>query len=206
VSTWKSGKKTQVVQSYSRKDASDTFAWHARISKHPAEELSFDDLWGALSDDHYNKEAQYIGALKRAEKLNDTDLGEVWALHYTFPPPVSPRVFTQLLFKHLDVDESNPSQKRTGYIIQLPFDVEDEEVKQGKRVVKGKYVSVERFRELESEEGEDGRGGYVVEWRMATCSTPGGLIPTWISERSIPSEIMKDVPALITWIKKQKTA
>jgi len=56
--------------------------------------------------------------------------------------------------------------------------------------VKGKYVSVERFRELESE-SEDGRGGYALEWRMATCSTPGGLIPTWISERSIPGEIMK---------------
>lgn len=62
------------------------------------EELSFDDLWGALSDDHYNKEVQYvpenllnqklypssirplfgryIGALKTVEKLKDTDLGE----------------------------------------------------------------------------------------------------------------------------------
>lgn len=29
-----------------------------RRSKHPAEELSFDDLWGALSDDHYDKEVQ----------------------------------------------------------------------------------------------------------------------------------------------------
>jgi hypothetical protein len=60
------------------------------------EELSFDDLWSALSDDHYHKEVQcvlepiftnigvhtklhfgrYIGALKRVEKLKDTDLGE----------------------------------------------------------------------------------------------------------------------------------
>lgn len=52
--------------------------------------------------------------------------------------------------------------------------------KQGKGV-KGTYVSVERFRE----EGD------MVEWIMATCSTPGGSIPTWISERSIPGEIIK---------------
>lgn len=67
---------------------------------------------------------------------------------------MSPRVFTQLLLKHLD--DSNPSQ-RTGYIVQLPFDVEDDEelqVKQGKGV-KGKYVSVERFKE----------DGDMIEWR-----------------------------------------
>ena len=29
-------------------------------SKHPVEELSFDDLWSALSDDHYNKEVQCV--------------------------------------------------------------------------------------------------------------------------------------------------
>jgi hypothetical protein len=71
---------------------------------------------------------------------------------------VSPRVFTQLLLKHLD--DSNPSQ-RTGYIIQLPFDVEDDEelvAKRGK-AVKGKYVSVERFRE----------DGDTIEWRCVQC-------------------------------------
>lgn len=43
-------------------------------------------------------------------------------------------------------------------------------------------MSVERYQEL-----EDGS----LEWRMATCSTPGGSIPGWLSERSIPGEIIK---------------
>jgi hypothetical protein len=48
--------------------------------------------------------------------------------------------------------------------------------------VKGRYVSVEHIKEL-----EDGR----VEWRMATSSTPGGRIPTFIAEASITSSIVK---------------
>jgi len=127
------------------------------------------------------------------EKLKDTESGEVWALHYSFPPPVSPRVFTQLLIVHLD--DSNPSQ-RTGYIFQLAFDVEGDTelvIKEGNGV-KGRYVSVERVR-------EEGR---TIDWRMATRSNPAGLIPAWITKLAVPSEIMKDVPSLLEWINKQK--
>lgn len=190
--------------------------------------------------------------MKSVEKLTETELGEgksalassllyptpsdspllrviqVWALHYVFPPPVSPRVFVQLLTKHLETNSESTNEAsepparalRTGYVIQLAFNfpsdapADAEIIRKIGKGVRGTYVSVERYQEL-----EDGS----LEWRMATSSTPGGSIPGWVSERSIPGEIMKvshppmdesyhmctndlrgkDVPALIGWIKKQ---
>jgi hypothetical protein len=46
--------------------------------------------------------------------------------------------------------------------------------------VKGRYVSVERLTEL-----PDG----AVRWEMATSSTPGGNIPSFVSEMSMPGKI-----------------
>lgn len=46
--------------------------------------------------------------------------------------------------------------------------------------IKGRYVSVERLTELENGN---------TEWRMATSSTPGGSIPTFIVENSMASKI-----------------
>lgn len=46
--------------------------------------------------------------------------------------------------------------------------------------VKGRYVSVERLKEL-----ENGK----VEWQMATSSTPGGKIPSFIAESTMDSTI-----------------
>jgi len=46
--------------------------------------------------------------------------------------------------------------------------------------VQGRYVSVERLLEL-----EDGR----TEWKMATSSDPGGLIPSFLAESMLPSKI-----------------
>lgn len=119
---------------------------------------------------------RYIPSVQRAEILTTVDSGEstslptlhilhrvpdsyvsilVWAIHYSFPNPISPRVFTQLQYIH----PPEPSLKpRTAYVITIPFDVEDDAemlAKQGKGV-HGKYVSVERLLEL-----EDGS----LEWR-----------------------------------------
>lgn len=48
--------------------------------------------------------------------------------------------------------------------------------------VRGRYVSVERILELENGN---------VEWRMATSSSPGGSIPTFIAESTMSSQIAK---------------
>ena len=45
---------------------------------------------------------------------------------------------------------------------------------------KGRYVSIERIQEV-----ENGK----VEWIMATSSTPGGSIPKFITESSMPGQI-----------------
>ena len=48
--------------------------------------------------------------------------------------------------------------------------------------VKGRYASVERILELP---------GDKVEWRMAVSSSPGGLIPQFISDSVVPQEVSK---------------
>lgn len=46
--------------------------------------------------------------------------------------------------------------------------------------VKGRYVSIERITEL-----EDGS----TEWRMATSSSPGGSLPSWLVEGTMAGKI-----------------
>jgi hypothetical protein len=71
---------------------------------------------------------------------------------------------------------------REAYIISLAIDLSDEKELASKeeKGVQGRYVSVEYLKEL-----PDGN----TEWSMATSSTPGGSIPKFIAERSIPSSI-----------------
>lgn len=69
-------------------------------------------------------------------------------------------------------------------VVSIPVDLSgpgDEDLaKLEEKGTKGRYVSVERLLEL-----DDG----TVEWRMATSSTPGGSIPTFITEGSMPGQI-----------------
>jgi hypothetical protein len=39
---------------------------------------------------------------------------------------------------------------------------------------------------------------------MITSSTPGGVIPQWIADRSMPGKIQEDVPAYIEWMHKRR--
>jgi len=195
VPTWKKGKEVKVVHLYKKAEKQNGPAWHARISRHPSSEVGFDRLWETLGPpDHFRNESKYISNLTHAEHLLSTSLGDVWALHYSFPNPVSPRVFVELqLYRLMDSSLENGHQHRSALVITLPFDIEeDEELKarRGNDII-GKYVSVERIAEIE---------GDKVEWRMATCSTPGGFIPRILSEFTIPGQIAKDVPHLIRWL------
>jgi hypothetical protein len=69
-------------------------------------------------------------------------------------------------------------------IVSIPIDLtgpDDEELaKLEEHGVRGRYVSAEWIKEL-----GDGR----TEWRMATSSTPGGNIPTFLAEASISKSI-----------------
>ena len=95
-------------------------------------------------------------------------------------------------------------------IVSIPIDLsEDSELEAlEEKGIKGRYVSVERLTEL-----ENGK----TEWRMATSSTPGGSIPTFIVESSMASKIaevrvsssgldvhlissIQDVPHFMNWL------
>ncbi|KAH7926625.1 hypothetical protein BV22DRAFT_1032623 [Leucogyrophana mollusca] len=191
--SWKKGKAFAKggVQTYSRaKGPGDGAPWHCRVSKHTKDDATFDEFWSKLAVNKAENEKEFIAAIKKvAEVKRISPTQSIWTLYYTFPPPVSPRVFTVLQTTYLD--ESVP---RTGIIASIPIDLSgpgDEELaKLEEKGTKGRYVSVERLVEL-----EDGS----VEWRMATSSTPGGSIPTFVAEGSMPGQISADVPHFLKW-------
>ncbi|KAG6376205.1 hypothetical protein JVT61DRAFT_2180 [Boletus reticuloceps] len=183
--TWKKGKtlaKGKVLTLSRPKGPGDGAPWHCRASEHTKEDATFDEFWGKLGVDKAENEKEsvsssafidgltritrFIEPIKKVARVKSiSDTQSIWTLYYTFPPPVSPRVFTVLQTVHLV--ESSP---KSGIIVSVPIDLSaDEELaKIEEKGVKGRYVSVERLLEL-----EDGK----VEWRMATSSSPGGSIP-----------------------------
>jgi len=115
---------------------------------------------------------------------------EIWTLHYEFPSfGVSPRVFTVLQVTHYD-ELSSP---RTGLFITIPIDLssDPELAKFEEKGVKGRYVSVESIKQLSNGN---------TEWRMATSSSPGGRIPTFVVESTMASTISADVPHFLRWL------
>jgi len=143
-------------------------------------------------------EKEYIPEIKKATLLRTiSPTQSIWSLYYKLTPPVSNRVFTVLQTVHLEGGENGTP--REGWIISIPVDVsEDPEMKaKEEKSVKGRYCSVELIKE-----SKDG----LVEWSMATSSTPGGMIPQYFTEKSIPSQIYKDVPHFVHWLKQLKAA
>lgn len=95
--------------------------------------------------------------------------------------------------------------------MSIPIDLSDDPELEAleEKGIKGRYVSVERLTELENGKSE---------WRMATSSTPGGSIPTFIVESSMASKIaevrvpsscltgcliasIQDVPHFMNWLR-----
>jgi len=194
---WKSGKKyiDGLVQTYSAKINGAT--WFARTSFHGAEDGSFDDFWGGLGVDHAVHEAEYIPDIDKATLLREIEpsTSEVWSLHYQFGPLVSPRTFTILLVTAVEKVEG--TERRQGYVISVPFttDGDSELAAKEEPGVKGRYAAVERLTEL-----DDG----TIEWRMATTSSPGGLIPDFLATPAIPKAIAQDVKHFLAWLKKKE--
>jgi len=191
-SSWKQGKsfqKNTVKTSSHPKGPKDGAPWHCRVSEHAAEDATFDEFWSKLGQNKAENEIQYIPEIKKVKLIKQlSPTSSVWSLYYNFPPPVSPRVFTVAQITHLE--ETSP---RTGLIVSIPVDLSDdaELAKLEEKGVKGRYVSVERLKEL-----DNGK----VEWRMATSSTPGGNIPKFIAESSMGSTISRDVTHFLHWL------
>ncbi|KAG6829638.1 hypothetical protein H0H92_003971 [Tricholoma furcatifolium] len=217
---WQQGKtyhKT-VHTCHRSKNPGDGAPWHCRISEHPPTEVSFNQLWSKLGQDKAINEKEseshtsspwhanlltyetppfayrFIPEIKEVVKLKEVSpTASIWGLYYTFTPPVSPRVFTVLQVCHLDT--SNP--KRRGMIVSLPIDLSGPDDKKLKALepegVRGRYVSVETITELDNGS---------TEWRMATSSTPGGIIPSFVVESTMDSKIADDVPHFMDWLRK----
>ncbi|KAJ7343318.1 hypothetical protein DFH08DRAFT_872354 [Mycena albidolilacea] len=190
-SSWKEGKTfhKQVKTLHRAKGSEDGAAWHARVSIHKPAEATFTQMWSKLGEDKALNEMKFIPNIKKVTKVKEISATQsVWTLYYTFPPPIAPRVFTVVQITRL-----NDSSPRSGTIVSIPVDLsEDQELaKLEEKGVKGRYASVERILEL-----EDGN----LEWRMATSSTPGGSIPTYFVERSLPGQIAEDVPHFLKWL------
>jgi len=176
------------------KESGEEVGWHARFSEH--KEASFDEFWDKLGRNKAINEKEYIPEIKSAVLLKEVSPTQsIWTLHYHLSPPISDRIFTVLQTMHLEGGENGTP--REGWIISVPVDVsEDAEMKAKEdKGVKGRYTSVELLRE-----GSDG----LVEWVMATASTPGGSIPTFFAEKAMPGQIYKDVPHFVHWLKHLK--
>uniref|UniRef100_A0A0W0FLB0 DUF3074 domain-containing protein n=1 Tax=Moniliophthora roreri TaxID=221103 RepID=A0A0W0FLB0_MONRR len=178
--SWKAGKTYhKVVKTSSRpKQAGDGAPWHCRVSEHGPKDGTFDQFWDKLGRNKAENEQQYIPDIQKATQVKHiSTTQEMWTLYYKFPFPLSPRVFTVLQVTRLK--ETSP---RSGMIVSIPIDLSanHELEKLEQKGVKGRYVSVERLLELENGN---------TEWRMATSSTPGGLIPDFLVEQNMNSKI-----------------
>ena len=62
---------------------------------------------------------RYVPEIKKVTLIKEiSPTQSIWSLYYTFPPPVSPRVFTVLQTKHL-VAES----PKKGYVMHVVIEV-----------------------------------------------------------------------------------
>ncbi|KLT43118.1 hypothetical protein CC85DRAFT_259215 [Cutaneotrichosporon oleaginosum] len=176
----------------------DEVARQARVmSQHPRG--IYEHFRRGLLEYHSEHERDYIESCRETECLAVLvpHVAEVWRLTYVTPAPTSPRTFVVLLLsRELAVA---PHGQRRFMNISLPFAHPECPEKRGpeKARVRGKYVSVERVREL-----DEGR----TEWRMATSSDAGGSIPRFVTNSALPKSIAEDVPSFLRWMMKRYSA
>ncbi|ORY34819.1 hypothetical protein BCR39DRAFT_592329 [Naematelia encephala] len=168
----------------------------ARVMKQPPHGL-YERFRRGLLEYHSENEREYIESCRETHCLQvfQPHVAEVWKLTYVTPPPTSPRTFVVLLLSR--ELRTEPTGERCFMNISIPFNHPDCPEKKGdeKSRVRGRYVSVERVRELD--------GGQRVEWRMATSSDAGGNIPRFVTNSSLPSSISEDVPSFLKWMAKR---
>ncbi|KAF5368595.1 hypothetical protein D9758_002447 [Tetrapyrgos nigripes] len=193
--SWKQGKTyRKVVKTLSRaKDPRDAAGWHCRVSEHKPEEAKFDEMWETLGKNNAMTQLQFVPEIKEAIKVKEiSPTASIWSFTYKLPPPFSPRVYTVLQVTHLD--DVSP---RSVIVVSVPIDLSEDPglAESTGKGVKGRYVVVERFMELENGN---------TEWRMATTGTAGGSIPAAIVEWTMASKISEDVPNFMRWLRRRK--
>ncbi|KIM20132.1 hypothetical protein M408DRAFT_334124, partial [Serendipita vermifera MAFF 305830] len=192
-------KRNVNVQTFSRKKTpKDAAMWHGRVSDHPKDTVGgFEPFWNGVGVDHTINEKEYIYEVNRCKPLKlYSDDREIWMVHYALSPPTSHRQFTFLITTHLETNSE--TGLRTGYVMSIPVDTSsDPELKQQEyTATKGAYSAIERVKEMPDES---------VNWRMITTSTPGGWVPQFLAELSIPGQIAKDVSHFLAWLEKNPT-
>ncbi|KAB5591953.1 hypothetical protein CTheo_4585 [Ceratobasidium theobromae] len=205
---WPPGKTfcNGLVQTFSHKEPSGP-NWHGRLSYHPIEHGTFHDFWQVIGSSsqfhtlqaliacnisgvrHSQAQEEYVPELVSATHLEPFLDGDYngWTYHYTYSPPVSPRTFTVLLATVLD-----DKPPRQGWVINIPFDVGDNEGLKAleEKGVRGRFTSVERLLEVNDQ----------VEWMGVTMYQIGGSIPNFISERQMPKQLAERVPQVLEYM------
>ncbi|WWC73743.1 uncharacterized protein I206_107715 [Kwoniella pini CBS 10737] len=152
-----------------------------------------------LLEYHSENEREYIESMRESEciQIYRKHIAEVWRLTFKTPPPTNPRTFLVLLLSRELTNDNTPKGERSFMNISIPFEHPNcpPKLNNEKNRVRGKYVSVERVREVNK--------GLDVEWRMATSSDAGGNIPRFVTNGSLPNSIAEDVPSFISWMQKR---
>lgn len=191
------------VQTYHNDKLNDDY-WCARVSR--LKEVSFKDRkeyfsklekyivgsMSSLENTHTEYEKQYIHELVDYELKpvtltpnKDYDTSTYLArLEYKFPFPLKRREFFELI--HICKSRT----QSLSYIISLSIEPNCFQ-SESSQMVNARYTSVEKI--FYDNSTDD------LEWKMATCSTPGGSIPGWVSKLSINTAIAKDVPSFLNW-------
>ncbi|KAF5358163.1 hypothetical protein D9756_001338 [Leucocoprinus leucothites] len=178
--TWKSGKTYFTnVKTLSRPAGPPLVGnWHCRVSEHTPDQITFDQLWDKMARDKALNEKEFVPIIDKATKVKElSPAAQIWTMRYKFPFPVANRGLVFSYHKPNCFIDINPR-----LIVSIPIDLSEHKELQ-KYEEKGErayYVSVERVKQLENGN---------VEWRMATSSDIGGLVPKFATEMSMPKSI-----------------
>ncbi|CAE6442247.1 unnamed protein product [Rhizoctonia solani] len=144
IPNWNEGKVYRGVRTH--KKAMTGPSWHSRTSVHESDDGTFEEFWNCLGVNHSLNEKEYVPEVNSARLLASFEGFEAWTMGYKFTPPVWDRTFTVLIACILD---GQPN--RQGFVLSLPLDVSADQtlVAQEPRGVRGRYVSIERVKEIE---------------------------------------------------------
>ena len=127
------------------------------------------------------------------------DNNTVYQLSAQFPGPTSPREFITLLITSdtclTEASKVGNSIPRHYMVVSIPVSHPDAPPRSN--MVRGYYESIEMIREIPMSGGDPETN--PVEWVMITRSDPGGGIPRFMVERSVPSSIVQDAVKFLDW-------